>query len=58
MEYPPGWTCERAQRQLESYLLSRLVLAEALAMAEHLEACPSCPERLVLYRVTVRRTYA
>jgi anti-sigma factor RsiW len=58
MEYPTGWTCERAERQLEAYLLSRLVLAEALALAEHLEACPSCPERLVLYRMTLRRTRA
>jgi hypothetical protein len=58
MEYPPGWTCERAEKQLESYLLSRLILAEALALAEHFEACPPCAERLVMYRVRVRQTYA
>jgi hypothetical protein len=48
MEYPPGWTCERTVLRLESYLLSTLIHIDALAVAEHLEACGECPHRLVL----------
>jgi Putative zinc-finger len=58
MEHPPGWTCERTERKLEPYLLTTLTLIESLAVAEHVEACPGCAERLVLYRVMVRRVHA
>ena len=52
-EYPPGWSCERAAQQFEHYLLGTLVLREALALAEHLEACEGCFQRLVLFRFTL-----
>ncbi len=51
MEYPPGWTCEKTVVQIEYYLVSRLELADALAVAEHLEACPGCAHQLVLLRM-------
>jgi hypothetical protein len=47
-EYPPGWTCEVVILRLERYRLSTLPLGEALAIAEHLEACIVCAQRLVL----------
>jgi hypothetical protein len=47
-EYPAGWTCDVVVLRLESYRLSRLPLGEALAVAEHLEACIVCAQRLVL----------
>jgi hypothetical protein len=53
LDYPPGWTCERTLLRLEYYLLLRLPLVESLAVAEHLEACDGCAQRLVLYRVTI-----
>jgi hypothetical protein len=59
MEYPPGWTCEKTVVQFELYFVGRLKLADALAVAEHLEACPGCVEQLVLIRVTQdRHTHA
>jgi putative zinc finger protein len=53
LDYPPGWTCERTVLRFEPYLLGTLVLEEALAVAEHLEACDGCPQRLVLFRLTL-----
>jgi hypothetical protein len=53
MDYPPGWTCQRTTLELEHYLLSTLLLRESLAVAEHLEACDGCAQRLVLYRLTI-----
>lgn len=53
MEYPSAWTCEKTIRQLETYLLGTLLLAEALAVAEHLEACTSCAERLIVFRLAI-----
>jgi anti-sigma factor RsiW len=53
LEYPAGWTCERTVLRLELYLLGTLPLSEALAVAEHLEACDGCPQRLVLFRLTL-----
>lgn len=53
VDYPPGWTCERTTLQFEHYLLGTLLLREALAVAEHLEACDGCPQRLLLYRLTL-----
>lgn len=54
-EYPPGWTCEKTKVQFERYVRSQLQLAQALAVAEHLEACPGCAQQLVLLRVTSLR---
>jgi hypothetical protein len=53
LEYPPGWTCERTALRFEHYLLSTLPLGNALAVAEHLEACDGCAQRLVFYRLTL-----
>ena len=55
MEYPPDWTCEKTVVQFEYYFLSRLELADALAVAEHLEACPGCAHQLILLRMTTGR---
>ena len=55
MNYPADWTCDRTRLQFEHYLLSTLVLSEALAVAEHLEACEGCVHRLILYRMTLAR---
>ena len=51
--YPTGWTCERTILNFELYLLSTLPLSESLAIAEHLEACEDCAQRLALYGVTI-----
>jgi Putative zinc-finger len=48
MEYPGGYTCEHTLLRLERYLLAELPLVEALAVAEHIEACVSCAQHLVL----------
>lgn len=48
MEYPKGWTCEVILLRLERYLVATLPLGEALAVAEHIEACAICAQRLVL----------
>jgi anti-sigma factor RsiW len=53
LDYPPGWTCKRTVLRFEHYLLGTLVLEEALAVAEHLEACDRCPQHLVLFRLTL-----
>jgi hypothetical protein len=53
LDYPPGWTCERTVLRFEAYLLATLSLGEALAVAEHLEACDGCFQRLVLIRLTL-----
>ena len=55
MEFPVGWTCERTVLQFERYLKSTIALADSLAVAEHLEACVGCAQRLVLLRVTLSR---
>ena len=48
LEYPPGWTCELTALRLESYIISTLPRRDALAVAEHLEACPSCWQLILL----------
>jgi hypothetical protein len=53
VDYPAGWTCERTALRFETYLHSTLVLEEALAVAEHLEACPGCAQHLLRYRLTI-----
>jgi anti-sigma factor RsiW len=51
IDYPPGFTCEVTVLRLERYVVRALPRAEALAVAEHLEACPSCAHRVVLVRL-------
>jgi hypothetical protein len=53
MDFPPGLTCELVETRLEQYLASALAWGEVLAVAEHLEACASCAQRLVLLRLEV-----
>ena len=55
IDHPSGWTCERTVLQFEYYLSRTLPLVEALGVAEHVEACTECAERLVLFRVRVTR---
>jgi hypothetical protein len=52
-EFPSGWTCKATTLCFERYLLATLPLSESLAVAEHIEACVHCAERLVL--VELRR---
>ena len=51
VEYPPGWTCERVTLRFERYLLGTLARGEALAIADHIEACVWCGQELVLLRL-------
>jgi hypothetical protein len=53
VDYPAGWTCERTVLRFQYYMFSTLPLGESLAVAEHLEACDWCAQRLVLYRLTI-----
>jgi hypothetical protein len=48
LEFPRGWTCEVTTLRLESYLLKTLSRREALAVAEHLEACPPCAQLIAI----------
>jgi hypothetical protein len=50
-EYPAGYTCEVVALRLDRYVVGSLTRADALAVAEHLEACAWCTERLVLLGV-------
>jgi anti-sigma factor RsiW len=52
VDYPSGFTCEVIVLRLERYVVGALPRAEALAVAEHLEACPSCVQRAVWARLT------
>jgi hypothetical protein len=52
MEYPPGWTCEVVTLRLEYYFRDGVPRVEALAIAEHVEACEPCAQYLMLVRVT------
>jgi hypothetical protein len=52
MEYPPGWTCEVVVLRLEYYFLETIPRVEALAIAEHIEACEPCAHRMVWLRPT------
>jgi anti-sigma factor RsiW len=50
--YPAGWTCDLIVVRLERYLLGKLSWSEALAVADHIEACMWCAERIAtLYLV-------
>jgi hypothetical protein len=53
VDYPSGWTCERTALRFEQYLLGTLLLSESVAVAEHLEACDGCAQRVVLFRLTL-----
>lgn len=55
IDYPPGWSCERVTLRFERYLLGTLEQGDALALAEHIEACEWCGHALVLFRLD-RRT--
>ena len=55
MEFPSGWTCERTTRQFDLYLEATITLSDSLSIAEHLEACVECAQRLVLFRATLVR---
>jgi anti-sigma factor RsiW len=50
VEYPSGWTCEVTLVRLERYVVESLPRQEMLAVGEHLEACPECPQALELLR--------
>ncbi len=47
-EYPAGYTCEVIALRLDRYIVGALPRADALAVAEHLEACDSCAHLLAL----------
>ena len=47
-EYPHAWTCEVTVFRLEGYVRGTLDLADALAIAEHVEACAPCALLLML----------
>ncbi len=49
MEFPAGCTCEFTILRFEGYLQATLSLSECLAIAEHIEACVTCAQRLVLF---------
>lgn len=54
MEYPSGWNCERTLVELELYIVGTMARSDSLAVAEHLEACPGCAQRLVLTQAPTR----
>ena len=54
MEYPPGCTCEVVILRLEYYFLNTVPRVEALAIAEHVEACEPCAHELARLRPTAR----
>src|SRR5919112_782414 len=54
-EFPAGCTCEFTILRIERYLLATLSPGESLAIAEHIEACVSCAQRLVLFESPGRR---
>ena len=55
MEFPSGCTCEFTILRFERYLLATLPLGEALLIAEHIEACVTCAQRLVLFEAPRER---
>jgi len=54
IDYPPGWSCGRVTLRFERYLLGTLEQGDALALAEHIEACVECGQALVLFRLDRR----
>jgi hypothetical protein len=55
IDYPPGWNYEQVIIRFERYLIGTLDHRDALAVAEHIEACVGCGQALVLFRID-RRT--
>ena len=51
MEYPPGWTCEVTVVRIERYVMHTLPRPDALAVAEHIEACAACAQLVALLRM-------
>ena len=51
--YPPGWSCRIVTERFDRYLLGALPRGELLAIAEHVEVCALCAQRLRL-----RETYS
>jgi anti-sigma factor RsiW len=51
-EYPAGYTCEVVALRLDRYVAGTLSRTDALSVAEHLEACAWCVERLALLHVS------
>jgi len=58
MDYPPGWTCEVVVVRLERYVVHTLPRAEALAIAEHIEACAACAQLVALLSAAVTASRA
>jgi hypothetical protein len=54
-EYPSGCTCEFTILRFERYVLATLPWGETLAIAEHIEACVTCAQRLVLFQASPER---
>jgi hypothetical protein len=54
MEFPSGCTCEFAILRFERYLRATLPLHESLLIAEHIEACVTCAQGLVLFEARER----
>jgi predicted anti-sigma-YlaC factor YlaD len=52
-EYPAGYTCEVIALRLDRYIAGTLARLDAIAVAEHLEACAWCMERLMLLSVGI-----
>jgi anti-sigma factor RsiW len=50
-EYPSGYTCGVTLLRLDRYVAGSLPRADMLAVAEHLEACAYCLERLMVLRL-------
>jgi hypothetical protein len=57
-DYPVGWTCELIIVRIERYLVDGLPRVEALAVAEHIEACIWCGERVAMARLLLGETRA
>jgi anti-sigma factor RsiW len=53
MEYPPGWTCEVTVVRIERYVMRTLPRPDALAVAEHIEACAACAQLVALLSMKI-----
>jgi hypothetical protein len=47
-DHPPGWTCDIVLSKLARYLVGDLRRGELLAIAEHIEVCILCAQRVPL----------
>jgi hypothetical protein len=48
-EFPSGCTCEFTLLRIDRYLMTTLPWGESLVLAEHIEACVPCAQRLMLF---------